>query len=299
MKCAVTGISCIRPRAAPGDPTGRLLLLKELYGKAQDPAGYRRTLARLARAGPRSADAQIDYARSLFETGDTTAALAVTRAVLAAHGGDIAVADRVLNLWLAQREAALPAEAVVADGAGDATETRATLAQFAVSRRRPDLALRVLGDVALNDPATAATADAKVARAGAQALAGDRGAAAAGLAAVLAADPDQPRALAARAELRAAAGDRRGAVEDLRHALAGAPANATARLRLADLLNGGGDGVLAASALSDGLDQPDADPRLAARLAALLRRQGRGDEAAGVLADYARQHPFAPRPAEG
>ena len=282
--------------AGPGDPTGRLTLLRDLYTKAHDAEGYHRTLARLARTDAPPVGVQLDYARSLFDTGDPAGARAVTRAMLAAHPDDIGVADAVLNLWLAQREDAMPVEEVIAGDAGGSLETRAMLAQFAISRRRPDLALRVLGDAALADPATSTTNDAKIARATAQGLTGNRAAAEAGIAAVLAADPDQPRGLAARAELRAAAGDRQGAVADFRHALAGAPDNATARLRLADLLQANGDAILAASALSDGLGDPGADPRLAARLSVLLRRQGRSDEAAGVLADYARKNPFAPRP---
>lgn len=280
---------------APGDPSGRLTVLRDYYLKAHDAGGYGRTLARLARANPGTVDPQLDYAHNLFEAGEPAAACAVTRAVLATHPGDLVAAERVLNLWLAQDAKAVPVAAMVADTSAAALETRATIAQYANARGRPDLALRVLGDAAPNDPATAATNDAKAARASAQARLGDRAGAQAGVAAVLAADPDQPRALVVRAGLRAVAGDRRGAVEDLRHALAGAPANASARLQLADLLLADGDGVLAISALNDGLSETGADPRLAARLAALLRARGRADQAAGVVADYARQNPFAPR----
>ena len=280
--------------AAPGDPSSRLQVLKEAYRKAGDAAGFRRTVARLARAMPRSASAQLDLARSLYDSGDRAAGVAATRRVLALRPGDVATADTVLRLWLAQGAAAMPVDAIVAGAANGVAETRAAYAAYANALRRPDLALAALGEAGAADPPGTAVNDAKVARAQAQALLGRRDAAARAADAVLAADPDQPRALALRGSLRAAAGDRAGAVEDLRHALASAPANADARLALADLQVAEGDGVLAVATLQDGLKDPGADPRLAMRLAALLRGQGRADEAGAVLAGYRRDNPFAP-----
>ena len=283
--------------AAPGDPTGRLAVVQEAYRKAGDAAGYRRTVARLAQASPRSAPAQLDLARSLYDAGNPAGGLAATRAVLALKPGDMASADAVLHLWQAQGAAAMSADAVVAAAAGAVPETRAAFAAYANGLGRADLALRALGDAgaAADPPATAAN-NAKVAWAQAQALLGRRYAAARTVNAVLAADPDQPRALALRGTLRAQAGDRRGGVEDLRHALAADPANASARLALADLQLADGDGVLAATTLQDGLGDPGADPRLATRLARLLRGQGRTAAAAAAITDYVRANPFARRP---
>lgn len=293
--------------AAPGSPTGRLLVLKELYRKGADAGGYRRTIARLAQASPASVSAQMDQARSLFDAGETTGGYAATRRILALRPGDIAVAGGVLHLWLAQigtktgqagtgaPGGAMPVDAIAADGATGPIETRATFAAYANAIGRPDLALRALGGGAV--PPGTAGADAGAARASALLLLGRRDAAAAMTDAVLATDPDQPRALAVRASLRAGAGNRTGAVEDLRRVLAADPADADARLALADLQLAGGDGVLAVTTLQDGLgDEPGADPRVAVRLAAMLRSQGHAAEGAATLADYARTNPFGPRP---
>lgn len=279
---------------APGDPVGRLVIARDFYAKAGDVAGWRRTIARLARAQPQSAPAQIDYAASLYAAGDAAGGLALSKQALALMPGDVATADAVLRLWLAQGRAAMPVDAIMAGATGAVPETRAAFATYADALNRPDLALQALGDAGGN-------ADVAVARGRAQFLLGHRDEAAAAVAAVLAADADQSRALALRAALRAAGGDRDGAVGDLRHALAANPLAVDARLALADLQAAGGDRDLAASTLRDGLiEQGDqtaaADPRLAARLAALLRQQGRDAEAAGVLTEYARTHPFAKRP---
>lgn len=279
--------------AAPGDPTSRLQVLEEAYRKGGDVAGYRRTVARLARAAPNAPDAQIDYARSLYDAGDAAGGFAVARRALTLGRADVATAEAVLRLWLAQGTAATPIGSIVGAAADASPEARAALAAYANARRRPDLALAALGDVGVADPPGTGVNDAKVARAEAQALLGRRSAADDGVGAVLANDPDQPRALALRGMLRAAAGDRAGAVEDLRHALASAPGNADARLMLAGLQQAGGDGVLAIATLRDGLRDPGADPRLAARLAALLRGGGRAAEADAVLTDYRRANPFA------
>lgn len=276
--------------AAPGDPVGRLGVLKDAYLKAGDAAGWRRTIARLAQATPRSADARLDLARSLYDAGDAAGGLAATRAVLALKAGDVAATGTVLHLWQAQAGSAMPAAAIVTAAAGQAPETRAALATYANGIGRPDLALRALGD------AGGANSDVTVARAQTQALLGRRDEAARMADAVLAADPDQPRALALRGVLRGQAGEREEAVADLRHALSADPADATARLALADLQAAGGDGVLAAATLQDGLGNPGADPRLVTRLAQLLRVQGRPDSATAAITAYVRANPFTRRP---
>ena len=270
----------------PGDPVGRLVVLKDLYAKGRDVAGWRRTVARLARAQPANVPSQIDYARSLYNAGDTAGGFAISRRVLALRPNEVATADRILHLWLEQGKAAMAAADIAVGAANAPPETRAAFAAYANAIGRPELALQVLGNEN--------SGNAAVARAQGLALLGRRDAAAAAVASVLAADPDQPRALALRASLRP--GDRPGAVEDLRHALSGDPAAADARLALADLQLAGGDGVLAAATLRDGLDEPDPDPRLAIRLAALLRGEGRASDASAVLVDFAQDHPFARQP---
>ena len=283
--------------AAPGDPVGRLSVLKDIYVRSKDVAGYRRTIARLARAAPTSPQAQLEYADSLYEAGDAASAFAVTRRVLALKPGDIATAGAVLQLWMAQGSAAMPAGAIVAAAAGTPLENRATFAAYANGVGQPALAMQVLGDAAESDPPSTANADAKAARAQAQLLLGQRDAAAATIAAVLAADPDQPRALAVRASLRADAGDRDGAVEDLRHVLSTDPDNASIRLALAEQQAASGDRVLAIATLHDGLHDAGADPRLATRLAETLRAQGQNAEAKAVIESYVRKNPFSRRPA--
>ena len=281
---------------APGDPGGRLDVLKGIYRKSKDGAGYSRTVARIARAYPDAAAAQLDYATDLYAHGDTASALAVTRQILNRRASDVATTHRVLNLWIAQGTTAMPIDTIVATAANDPLQVRAIYAQYATAIGRPDVALAVLGSSAEQEPANATNADAKAARAYARVQTGALAPAKAEIAAVLAADNDQPVALVARAALRMKTNDRRGAIEDLRHALAGDPDNASARLTLADLQIAEGDSVLAVSTLQDGLDGPGSDPRLAARLAAVLRAQGRGAEAGEVIAQYARDNPFGRQP---
>lgn len=285
--------------AGPGDPVGRLTVLKGIYAKGGDAPGWRRTIARLARAQPASVPAQLDQARSLYDAGDAGGGLAASRRVLALRPGDVATASLVLHLWLAQEPwgGAMPANAIPTGVAGAPPETRAAFAAYADALGQPNLALRALGGT------DGGNTDAAAARARALSLIGRQDAAAAAVAAVLAADGDQPRALAVRASLRAAAGDRRGAVEDLRHALTADPADADTRLALANLQLAGGDGDLAVATLRDGLGggpkgQTGADPRLADRLAALLRGEGRAADATAVLTDYARANPFGRHPAD-
>jgi len=283
--------------AAPGDPGGRLMVLKDIYTKSHDIAGYRRTIARQARAYPQAAAAQLDYAQSLYDSGDAVGGLAIARRILTLRPDDVGAANAVAYLWIAQGRAAMPVASIVANAADAAAEAKATYAQYAIAIGRPDLALTLLGDEAATAPATTANADIKAARGYARALLGDIDPARAEIAAVLSVDEDHPRALVARAALRAKAGDRRGAIEDLRHALVGDANNASARLALADLQLADGDGVLAAATLQEGLRDPGADPRLATRLAVLLRSQGRPADAVAVLESYARANPFGAKPA--
>lgn len=282
--------------ASPGDPTGRLMVLKEAYLKAGDAAGWRRTVARLAQADPRSAAARLDLARSRYEAGDPAGGFAATRAALALKPGDVAGTDAVLHLWQAQGPSAMPTDAIVTAAAGQVTETRAAFAAYADAIGRPDLALRALGDAGAAEAPATAVNNAKIARARALALLGRRDEAGRIADAVLAVDPDQPRALALRGSLRAESGDATGAVADLRHALAADPANASARLALADLQLAGGDGLLATATLQDGLGDPGADPRLATRLAQLLRARGQPAAATAAITAYVRLNPFVRRP---
>ena len=282
--------------AAAGDPLGRLQVLREAYLKAGDAAGYRHTMLRLAQADPRSATMRLDLARILYATGDDAGAFAATRAALALKPGDVTTASAVLHLWLAQGAAAMPIAAIVQNASNGVPETRAAFAAYANALNRPDLALKALGDAGAIGLPGIVVNNAKVARANAGALLGRRDAASVEVAAVLAADPDQPRALALRGTLRAEAGDKRGAVEDLRHAIAADSFDANARLALAGLQLANGDAVLATGTLQAGLDNPGADPRLATRLATLLRSQRRGGDATAVITNYVRINPFTPRP---
>lgn len=282
--------------AAPGDPAGRLTVLKGIYLKTKDAAGYSRTVARMARSYPDRVTAQMDYAVNLYDTGDATAGLAVTRRILGLRPDDVTLAHGILELWIAHGAAAMPLASIVPNAANSSLQGKATYAQYANAIGHPELALKVLGQAAERDAATAANADAKAARAHARVLLGAIDPAQAEIAAVLAADGDHPGALVARGLLRAKGGDQRGAIEDLRHALAGNPDNALARLTLANLQIAQGEAVLAAETLQDGLGDPGADPRIAARLARLLRSQGRNAEAAAVLDNYVRNNPFVRKP---
>ena len=88
--------------ASPGDPRGRLQALRDVYFKSGNAAGYRSAVARSARAAPHSVDAQIEYAKSLYDAGDPAAAFAATRRALAVDNSGVATAEAVLQLWLAQ-----------------------------------------------------------------------------------------------------------------------------------------------------------------------------------------------------
>ncbi|WP_375427123.1 tetratricopeptide repeat protein [uncultured Sphingomonas sp.] len=282
--------------AAPGDPAGRLNVLKGIYLEARNGPAYARTITRLARAYPESTSAQLEYAAGLYDAGDAASGFAVSRRVLLLRPGDVGVASAVLNLWIAQGTAAMPANAVVASAADGPLETKATYAQYANATGRPASAIGILGEIAARAPADTATANAKAARAHARMLLGAEQAAAAEVAEVLVADADHPRALVVRALLRAKAANRRGAIEDLRHALTGDPANASARLTLSELQSEEGDDILAAATLREGLRDRGADPRLATRLARSLRAQGQASAASDVLEAYARLNPFGRRP---
>ena len=132
--------------AAPGDPAGRLAVLRGIYLKTKDAAGYGRTIARMARAYPQSPSAQLDYAVNLYDSGDPVGGLAVARRVLALRPDDVSTASAVLDLWIAHGASAMPANAIVADAANGSVEVKATYAQYANAIGRPDLALQILGD---------------------------------------------------------------------------------------------------------------------------------------------------------
>lgn len=278
---------------APGDVAGRLTFLKGIYLKTRNAGGYSRTVARMARSYPDMVSAQKDYAANLYDTGNAPSGQEVSKRILVMRPNDISVAHGILGLWIANGTQAIPLTALVGDAENGSLQIKATYAQYATAMGHPDLALKILGQTAERDPATAANADAKAARAHARALLGASVQAKAEIAAVLAADNNHPGALFARGLLRAKAGDQRGAIEDLRHALAGNPDDASARLMLTDLQIAQGQAVLAVKTLRGGLDGPGADPRIAARLAKLLRGQGRYDEAAAVLKSYTDANPFA------
>jgi tetratricopeptide (TPR) repeat protein len=277
---------------APGDPFTRLTFLKSVYLKIRDNAGYSRTVARIARSYPEEVPVQMDYATNLYDTGDVASGLEVTKRILALRPDDITLAHGILDLWIAHGTQAMPLTSILVDAANGSLQTKATYAQYATAIGHPELALRVLGQDAERDPATAVNADTKAARAHARVPLGAVDLAKAEIMAVLAADDDHPGALVARGLLRAKAGDQRGAIEDLRHALAGNPDNANARLILADLQMSQGQAELAKATLQGGLRNPGADPRIAVRLAKLLRGQGRDGEAAAVLKSYANDNPF-------
>jgi tetratricopeptide (TPR) repeat protein len=280
--------------AAPGDPTSRLIGLKDLYRRSGSIADYDRTVALLARASPDAAAPQIDYAATLYDAGDPAAAFAVTRRVLETHPDDIAAAASVLDLWLVQGSAAMPIDAIAA-AANLSLEARATFGQYANEIGRPDLAQDLLSADAPGGGPTPTNSDAKAAFAYAIGLTGQGPVAQTILAQVLLVDASQPRALLARARLRARSGDLSGAIADARQVVADDAGNAAARLTLADLLLRQNQSVLAETVLRQGMNLPGAAPQLAERLAAMLRKQGRGDDAAGALADFARANPVSRR----
>lgn len=285
--------------AVPGDPTSRLFALVEYYRLARDRDGLFSATERLARVMPDDPDIQLHYADLLFDKGAIDAAnAAITRAARAAPN-NIGIAAAALNLWLKQGRDAVPADRLAAAAADTPLALRAAYAQFASETGRPALAIRLLADanLAAGQLTRPEVANAAAALAYARGMSGDRAAADAGLAAVLAADPNNPWALLARGRLRAAAGDGRGALEDLRRAVAQDGANVAARQTLADVLFRSGEPLLAETALRDGMKAADDDPRLAATLARLQIAQGRRDKAAVTIAEFVRAHPLSRRAA--
>ena len=277
----------------PGNPDGRLLALKDLYLKTANRAGYRSVITRLAASGPDDLDRQIAYADLLYDEGQRDVAYAVTRRLLTTKPGDIAAATAVLNLWAAN-DAAVPGEAIVRDAEGVSLEGKATYAQYANERGRPDLARTILGPEVPVSPPNPANSDAKAAFAFSLGLRGDRASALAQLDAILAVDDAQPRALIARARLN---GDVADALQDARRVVADDGSNVIARLTLVKLLLQQKDSVQAEHILREGLATSGSDSRVVAQLISLLRSQGRQDSATAALTDFKRTNPLSLRAA--
>ena len=283
-----------RSIATGGDPAGRLLVLLDYYKGARDRDGYSRTVTRLAQARPGDVETQLAYADLLYERGEREGALGVVRAVMTKRPNDVATAAAIVNLWLRQGADAVPTPVLAADARGASLEMRSAYAQYAAETGRPEIAAAILDgvDAAPPDPANA---DAKATLAYVRGLRGASAEARAALDAILAEDPQQPRARLARGRLRALAGDLAGGIEDLRQVIADDAGNVAARLDLADFLVRRNDAVLAESLLREGLAAKDGDPRVAGRLARLLIANGRRADAAAMLADFARENPTSLR----
>lgn len=279
---------------APGNPTSRLDQMKQLYQKAGDRAGYERTVRRLAEANQTDPKRQLAYADLLYDDGDRDRAYAITRATLLMRPGDVAIASAVLDLWLKQGAGAMSLDQLTRDAGDLDLEGRASLAEYANQIGRPDLALAVLGGGALDGPPTPASSDAKAAAALAVGEQGNRAAALAALNAIIAVDPQQPRALLNRARLES---DPVAALSDARRVLADDARNVAARLEVTDLLIKQGDPLLAETTLREALIAPDGDPRVAARLARMLVARGERAEAETMLQEFARANPVSRRAA--
>ena len=280
---------------APGDGTSRLVFLRDLYQKTSNADGYQKTLARLANANPSDTQMQLDYADWLYQTGRPDGAFDFVLPVLRKNPKDIALASRILEMWLDAGRDALSTQQILIGGQEDAIEIKATFAQYANEIGQPDLALRVLGDAVPTGEPDAGNSNAKAALAFSVGLKGRVQDALARVQDVLDVDPSQPRALLTRARLRAAMHDYEGALSDGRQLVTDDVTNITARLALTDILLVQNQPELAEANLREALRVAPASTRAAARLAKMLVARGRSDEASTVLRDMARSAQISPR----
>ena len=273
-----------------GDETPRLTFLKDLYGQSFDRPNYLATLKRIAAAAPDDFDSQLEYADLLYQDGQQAPANRIIQTVMTKRPTDIPLAAKILDLLLTQGGSAIPAETIAAQAADVSLEMKSTYAQYASEIGRPDIAITILNG-AVDGPVSSENADAKAAFAYAIGLQGKRAEAMSRLNAIIAFDPNNPRALIARARFLAKDGKAAEAITDARTVVTGDPQNATARLTLADVLTARGDKDLALVALREGVRAIPDDTRLNARLARTLIANGRRDAANDALRDMSRAAP--------
>ena len=286
----------IEESLVPGsDPSSRLVFLRDLYQKIGNSDGYQNTLARLAVANPDDTRMQLDYADWLYQTQRPDKAFDIVLSVLRKHPKDIALASKILEMWLDEGRDALAAKQILQGGQEDALETKATFAQFANETGQPDLALQVLGDAVPAGTPDAGTSNAKASYAFAIGLKGRAQDALARVEDILNVDSSQPRALLTRARLRAATRNPEGALSDARQLVADDVGNITARLALTDILLAQNQPDLAESNLREALRVVPDSSRAAARLSTMLIARGDADDAATVLRDMARASQISPR----
>lgn len=281
--------------ASGSDDGGRLTFLKELYVQAGDRTRYQLTVKRIAAQKPGDADRQLDYADMLFQTGQPAVANAVVMEQMRRHPDSIAVAGRIVDIWLNQGPDALPAAEMQRRAGNVSLEMKSAFARFANETGRPELALAVLPSDLGGSKPDLANADALAAAAYASGLLGRRSDAMGRLDEILALDEAHPGALLARARLKAIGRDVAGAVNDARRVVTDDPRNVTARLALADFLIMHGDIDLARSELREGVRAMPGEPRLAARLADFLVKQGDRAGALDVARDLVRAAPVSLR----
>lgn len=282
--------------ATAGDPTSRLVFLRDLYLSNGNREGYQRTLARLANANPNDTRMQLDYADWLYQTQRPDSAFDFVMPVLRQNPKNIALASQILEMWLDEGRDALSTKQILLGGQEDSLEIRATFAQFANETGQPDLALRVLGTAVPKGAPDAGNSNAKAAMAFAIGLNGAVQDALGRLEDILDVDATQPRALLARARFRAATKNYRGALSDARQLVTDDIGNITARLALTDILLEQNQPDLAESNLREALGVVPYSTRAAARLAKLLiERNDQREAASTVLRDMARAARISPR----
>jgi tetratricopeptide (TPR) repeat protein len=278
-----------------GEPTSRLVFLRDLYLKSGNQAGYQNTLARLAASNPTDTKMQLDYADWLYQIQRPDAAFPIVRDVLGRNPKDIALAATVLEMWLDEGRDALSTKQILLGGSASALEIKATFAQYANEIGQPDLALQIFGGDLPGTPPDVGNSNAKASYAFALGLKGRTQDALSRVQTILDVDSGQPRALLTRARLRAVTRDFEGALADGRQLVTDDVGNITARLALTDILLVQNKADLAESNLREALRISPDSSRAAARLAKLLIDDGRRGEASVVLRDMVRAAQISPR----
>lgn len=276
--------------AARGDTQASLLVLMEIFQKANDTAGIERTFARLFRLEPDNAALRLDYARELYLNGKGEIATTVIDELQNTKPDDANLQNRIVDLWVEVGDDAATSDQIrrMASG-GDAM--RIALARYFLETGRAAQTEEMLRSLADGGDVTAANVEPRILYAMAQNELGRRKDAFARANAVLAFDQTNPRGLMLRARIMAASGNFDQALQDARVLVRDNPDLEEPRVVLGEIYQMRGDDGLADATFQQALKDFPQSARILAGYMDFLTAADRRPQALLVAAQFTAHNP--------
>jgi tetratricopeptide (TPR) repeat protein len=278
--------------ARDGESVPKRMALLDLYTGRDDFRKAAFTFARLFMLKPDDLDLRLDYVKLLYGQGLPDRALAMLARLTRRHPGNVALEQRIVDLWAEAGAAAVDVERVRRFVSADGDQTmKVALAHLLLDQKRHAEAEAVLRPYVDRDRISPANVEADIRYADALAGLGRWAEARALIDRVLAFDANNPRALLTRVDMSMRRGDLAQALRDAQLLVRDNPGLTAGRIALARIYVRRNERILADNAYGSAMNELSDHADMLAAYIAYQHGRGRDALALDAARRFTRENP--------